>query len=233
MKKAVIILSLIFPLLGSGTKKPIDVSIALSPIIVSDTEIFYHTFLNNWCVFYQNSETGKYHLDEAIFYFGISSNDCTEEKEPYIYIGTGPNLFLIKGLNPQNKPLKTLVLPLESVKVDEKHSFRFGRKTYTLRAEGDERTDGYHGDYWYKVKDYKLYLSDGRSEQLMTTVDYFDGTSPDILWIGDLDGDGKPDFVMRTATWYEGDKIELYLSSIAEKGELIKLAGIAEFNYSC
>ena len=113
------------------------------------------------------------------------------------------------------------------------YCFRFGNKTYTFRAEGTERTDGDHNGYWYKVKDYKLYLSDGKNEQLTTTVPYFDGTSPDILCIGDLDGDGKPDLAVRTAKWYENEQIEIYLSSIATKGELVRLAGIAGFGKDC
>ena len=236
MKKAVLILILIFPLLGSSAKKPIDVSIT-TMVKARDTENFAYyqnAFADGWCDFYKNDETGKYHLHEANISVDIHYDDCAQDTFVYA-VSNRPSLFLIKGLNPKNKPVKTLVLPTEIVRItlEEKYSFRFGGKTYTFRAEGDVRTDGHHDDYWHKVKDYKLYLSDGKSEQLITTVPYFDGTSPDILWVGDLDDDGKLDFAVRTATWYEDEQIELFLSSIAEKGELVKLAGIASLIRDC
>jgi hypothetical protein len=136
-------------------------------------------------------------------------------------------------LKPKKKPVKTLVLPInEGVKAGEKHSFRFGGQTYIFRAEGTFGI-GYHDDYWYKIKDYKLYLSDGKNEQFITAVSEFYGTSPEILWTGDLDEDGKPDFAVRTSTWYEDEQIELYLSSMAGKGELVKLADTAIFFRPC
>ena len=236
MKKAVLILILIFPLLGSSAKKPIDVSIT-TMVKARDTKnlaYYQNAFADGWCDFYKNDETGKYHLHEANISVDIYYDDCAEDSLVYV-LSNRPSLFLIKGLKPKTKPVKTLVPPTESVSVtlEEKYSFRFGGKTYTFRSEGDVRTDGNLDDYWYKIEDYKLYLSDGKSEQLITTVPYFGGTSPDILWIGDLDDDGKPDFAVRTETWYEEVQIELYLSSIAEKGELVKLAGMAYHNAAC
>ena len=205
MKKTLIILILIFPLLGSCAKKTFDVGISV--------ESYHGGIPVNCFILSSDPKTGKYRFHDAEVFHSFSGS------------------IIICGLKPKNKPVKTLNLSDEvlSVTLEEKHSFRFGRKTYTLRAEGDERTDGYHNDYWYKVKDYRLYLSDGKSEQLLTTVSYFDGTSPDILWAGDLDRDGKPDFVLRTAKWYEDERIELYLSSIAKKGELVKLADYIEY----
>lgn len=49
-----------------------------------------------------------------------------------------------------------------------------------------------------------------------------------LLWAGDLDGDGKPDLLLN-----HGDAevhVALYLSSLAEKGQLVGLAG--HFQYS-
>jgi hypothetical protein len=197
MKKTVIILSLMFPLLGSSAKKPVNVGIELS----------YAYSEMGGCNPCQNSKTGEY--------FFYSNREVQ---------------FIVSGLKPEKKPVKTLVLPIgEGVKVGEKHSFRFGRKTYTFRAEGTFGI-GYHDEYWYKIKDYKLYLSDEKNEQLITTVSEFYSTSPEILWVGDLDRDGKPDFVVRTRTWYEDERIELYLSSIAGKGELVKFASEATYS---
>jgi hypothetical protein len=199
MKKTVIILSVLALLAGGcGILKKTN-----SPLDVSITLPSY--FATGRCNPYQDSITGEY----------------------YFY-SDGEIQFVVSGFKPEKKPVKTLVLLTGAgVKVGEKYSFSFGRKTYTFRAEGsihNKKPD----DYWYNVDDYKFYLSDGKNEQLvLTDLSEFDDTSPEILWLGDLDRDGKPDFVVRTRTWYEDEQIELYLSSIAEKGELVKLAGIA------
>jgi len=45
-----------------------------------------------------------------------------------------------------------------------------------------------------------------------------------LLWSGDLDRDGKPDFLI---SFIDADgPVHLYLSSIAKHGNLIRLAGI-------
>ena len=240
LNNAVFILILIFPLLGISAKKPIDISIELGSNSDRETgdntfHYFYYyqnLFADNWYDFYQDDKTGEYHLHKANITVEKYYCDCRQDYASG-YSSERPSLLLIRGLKTKKKPVKTLVLPIENITLEENHSFRFDKKTYTFRAEGTVRTDGHHDEYWYKVKDYKLYLSDGKNEQLMTTVEYFDGTSPDIVWVGDMDGDGKPDFVLRTATWYENERLELYLSSIAGKGELFKLAGTAGYFRDC
>ena len=51
-----------------------------------------------------------------------------------------------------------------------------------------------------------------------------------LLWAGDLDGDGKPDFILNHGEQEYGVNVALYLSSLAKKGELVGVAG--RFLYS-
>jgi len=239
MKKLIIIL-ILFPLFGSSAKKSMDISIELPQTGYGGFEIslIQEMFAEGWCDFYKDSKTGEYYLKQANFYIETSYDECAEDTIVSVSSERAYSLLIIKGLKSKKKPVKTLVLPIrEGVQVGEKHSFRFGRKIYALRAEGtvENGKTPDKGEYydWNEIKNYKLYLSDGKREQLITTVSEFEGTSPQILWVGDLDGDGKPDFAVRTAKWYEDEKIELFLSSIADKGELVKLADTAYFFRPC
>ena len=54
-----------------------------------------------------------------------------------------------------------------------------------------------------------------------------------IIWIGDLDRDGQPDFLLNLAPTYITSEISLYLSSMAKEGELVGLAGKIEFEAGC
>ncbi len=49
-------------------------------------------------------------------------------------------------------------------------------------------------------------------------------TLPEVFWIGDLDGDDKPDLLMDMSRSEKSTKLTLYLSSAAGPGELVGLA---------
>lgn len=79
-----------------------------------------------------------------------------------------------------------------------------------------------------------LTAPDGRRQVLSgpdisDTARYGHATVP---WVGDLDQDGKPDFILDTGSERSG-KFSLFLSSMAEKGEVVGLAGITDYAYGC
>ena len=87
MKKTIIILILIFPLLGSSAKKPIDVSITLPISKASDTRNFAYyqnMYADGWCDFYRNSKTGNYHLYKANISVTIDYGECAQDTFVYI-----------------------------------------------------------------------------------------------------------------------------------------------------
>ena len=49
-----------------------------------------------------------------------------------------------------------------------------------------------------------------------------------LLWVGDLDGDGKPDLLLNTTSYWWNTT--LYLSSLAKSGELVGKAGQYSFS---
>jgi hypothetical protein len=136
-------------------------------------------------------------------------------------------VLLIRGL-PDLKagPVKTWfcgrteVLPELSLRIGQ-----FGR-TYRvlLSAKGDIRNPSSQlsgiDNYTLRLNVYKE--GEWKSQDLvagryMSPVE----DSIALLWAGDLDNDGKPDFLIDTGGHYNVTEYKLYLSSCAKEGELV------------
>lgn len=76
------------------------------------------------------------------------------------------------------------------------------------------------------ISNYQIYISTKEavqkvfsiSEGMDLMVDYF---PPSLLWSGDIDGDGKVDFIIDTTTHYNVSEISLFLSTLAKKGKVL------------
>lgn len=117
-------------------------------------------------------------------------------------------------------------------------TYVFKGKTYVLRAEGKEissylYTDDEEEEKTYKqFEDYKLYLSiDGNEEQLLLDIPHFNDTFVQVLFVGDLDQDGKLDFIFDTSEDYEQKRVEIYLSKDAKHNAY--LAGTTTVDFAC
>ena len=120
------------------------------------------------------------------------------------------------------------------IMVGQKERFKFKDKTYELHAEGiqDSLIDGWNG-----TSKYKLFLSEIVNEKtthqtLLNSTLFFDEVGINILFMGDLDNDQKLDILLETANKYSYAAPAIYLSSFAERNQLVKIAGLSVFT-SC
>lgn len=85
---------------------------------------------------------------------------------------------------------------------------------------------------WYQLANYKMMLSISENDEVTTqniiAIADFDDDMIDIIWIGDLDGDNKPDLIIDTSRHYNVMAPTLFLSSRAEKGEIVKCVALHE-----
>lgn len=135
--------------------------------------------------------------------------------------------------------VKTAIIKKNKIWPKEKLKFYFGSQEYTLRAEGkvisSEKVYTDNGEEVYQnVENYKLYISALNSpEQLFLEEKSFNDTFVELLFIGDIDKDGKPDFIFGANRDYEEERVILYLSSKAKNGQLIKKVSEVAIQFDC
>lgn len=184
----------------------------------------------SWCELYPKE--GGYFLDSTEVSFktifdGIVDEDSSEMTGVGV---TGKNengilMAKLAGLEPgevEHIELDTnFVMPGTNMFFDFNNvHYRFYATAYYRIPEGR--------DYIDYIANYKLYLEKDsagvKTKQLILARPFFGGTYliGNFLFIGDIDRDGKPDFVLETSNNYNISAPTLYLSGYADEGELVK-----------
>lgn len=191
---------------------------------------------NNWLDLYQKN--GKYYVGKADYAITRGYSECSGDSTRIIN-SKNNTIVLIGNSRLTMGEVKTVKIEKNKIWPKEKLKFHFGNEEYTLRAEGkvlsSEKVHTDEGEELYQnVKDYKLYLSaNDAPESLFLEEESFNDTFVELLFIGDIDRDGKPDFIFGANRDYEEDRVILYLSSQAKKGKLIKKAAEIAIQFDC
>lgn len=84
---------------------------------------------------------------------------------------------------------------------------------------------------WWKITDctfqQKMYPKNCLQE------DAFNDTFVELLFVGDIDRDGKLDFIFGANKNYEEERVILFLSSKAENGNLVKKVSEIAIQFDC
>lgn len=187
---------------------------------------------NKWIDLYEDN--GEYYLAKADFKIESGFDECSGDSLKSIMPKNKTIIFMDY---PSLKPgkIKSLKIVKHKVWPKEKVTYTFNGINYVLRAEGkvlsEDKTepDNDGGEVFKNVANYKLYLTAGNSpEKLLLAEDAFHDTFVELLFAGDIDGDGKLDLVFSASRDYEEERVILFLSSKAKNDDVMtKVAEIA------
>lgn len=197
-------------------------------------ELYFDKKENAWKIAASNYKTVR-GFDECI---GDSTTILSSSRNPLlIFTGISVNVGNLNAIKPEEE----MIPPNRSIK------FSFNGKNYRISAMGnvmdwsgyyipsDELAKMQAEDFAdYKIETYMLSLSDedGKSQLLFTIPKLGNGLTK-LVWIGDLDNDGRPDFVFDTSADPEVEKKELYLSNDANPDDFVKEVAYVTIVFDC
>lgn len=189
----------------------------------------------SWRELYFDESKNKWFVDKASFKISRDFDHCAGDSITLVLSNRNGILFF-KGMETPLKEIQAVIPARETMYPERPFSFNFGSGEYSLNANGkvklwgqsylsseeiaeleEESFSSYHIDnYTLKLKK----IGSGSQEIFRTSVSPYD--CPILCWIGDLDQDGKPDFIFDTPDEGRNNTVELYLSSQAENDDHIK-----------
>lgn len=198
----------------------------------------------DWLTLSKDSETGEYQVQKAEIkpiYSYVKSADKKQMPTTYLQVQS-PSVLLIRGLDIPFGPLNSAAIDQRIIWPGQQLTFSFNGQKYYLTAQGNieprageplrKQLDDVY--YWEKVSNYKLFLSDRKKEpgQLLFSANQFNETIASLIWVGDIDKDGKPDFLFANGTERTEPQITLFLSTLANEGDFVKQAASFTFTAS-
>ena len=153
----------------------------------------------------------------------VDDADQATGKEVSVH-GYETPLFLIRGNGfGQARAVPTVFVGDETIYRSFDRTFEFAGQSYRLNVESEKRSQENSENI---DETSQLILTAGKHKQILYRMKHCDDCSWQINWAGDLDGDHKLDFYLYLNDHYNVVNMRLFLSSHAEKGDLVKEAAV-------
>ena len=191
---------------------------------------------NNWIDLHLKND--DYYLSKTEYTMERGFSECSGDSTKIIN-SKNETLLLINKPNLKLGKVNSLKILHNKIWPEEKVTYNFNGDEYALRAEGtvlsSEKVHTDNGlETYQKVENYQLFISYNNSpEVLFLEQASFNDTFVELLFAGDIDGDGKLDFIFGANRNYEEERVILYLSSDAKNGEIIKKVSEIAIQFDC
>lgn len=191
----------------------------LFPHLYFGDEIDTSLAQRNWIGLYD--EHNQHSLKPAQVSITLTRHHMTdadgEQTGKRVTVSPETPLVLISGLDGlQPGPIKHLDFNKTHIHPGDTLSFEFLKKTYQLIVTSNQDKNG-------SAIDCKLFLNYEGKSQLLGESDFFDDTTFNVVWAGDLDGDNTLDLLMDLSYKYSFGLFTLFTSSNTKPGELLHL----------
>jgi hypothetical protein len=191
---------------------------------------------DKWVDLYEDN--GEYYLAKADFKIEKGFDECSGDSLQSIIPKNKTIIFMDNPVLKAGK-IKSLKINKHKIWPKEKVTYIFNGVNYVLRAEGkvmsEDKVESENDDEVFKnVSNYKLYLTTGNTaEKLLLAEDSFHDTFVELLFAGDIDGDGKLDLVFSASRDYEEERVILFLSSKAKNDDAMKKVAEIAVQFDC
>lgn len=197
----------------------------LTPGTLHGEEVSANAADKKWFGFFQSSK-GTYKIQETKLSFttvvdpilGESEEDASAVKIQVEDENRDAVIALIEGMDClKNSVAEKLDGYPKKLDSGESYAFTFHNQNYKLSAVGM----------------YELFLESNNNGKIIKTLvsstPFFDEGNIDIMFVGDIDQDGKIDLVLNNSPKYNAFTPTIYLSSVAGENELVKIIGMGRF----
>ena len=192
--------------------------------VYSDSELMPLIRKYNWLALETDSTETDFNIVKANIKLERTHAPMGDEKDSsWLQIenaNSSSAIFYVSGSN-KIKPNKVKTVSNSPIQImpGEKKIFNFNNETYTLKATGSLDSN----QYGIHASNYSLFIENAGISTLLSSAPYFDDAMIEVLFIGDVDGDGKLDFLIDNSNKYSYRDYCLFLSSYATKGECVRL----------
>lgn len=199
----------------------------------SYTDFYAKKFLDklspHWIELYEENDYFYLNAPEYIKERGYS--ECSGDSLTNI-ITERKTLLYINDLSLSHGDITSIAPPNKELWPGDEFYFDFNYNEYHIKVSGNYTKEDFNNGYQGE-KEYSFSLVSSNHSEIIFTQNEFNDTVPKIIFIGDIDEDGKPDFIIDNPRHYEEERKTLLLSSDAEKGDFIKKRAEFSLDFSC
>lgn len=195
-------------------------------------EVMSSDSLHTWMGIFFNRD-GYYVKETRIKLKNVNDDELDEHGEKTGWevstLHKDSSVLLISGLeNLKNDLFRKIRFNKTEFIPGDSFTYKDNGTSYNIYATGQKKPD-HPGSNSYMLYNYRLSIKAqingaNYNELLFATNESEFGCS--VIMAGDIDNDGIPDLILNTSTESNIYTVSLYLSSLAKKGHLLKIAGM-------